>query len=206
MASIAPCDFYMIDQWPGPVNPNRSIAGEKWDSTKIECGNNCSIPTFTPGTKILGFNDATVSIKGSSQMNTGGYMMIYLQYICSTTALDLSASDIVIMSCTSDGGSGHMACSRDLTGSNIMVIEAPAAIACADITPSSYGWFWCDGVAPLNDCTTLDVTGVVTDGSVVGGQIIAVTSDTTRATFSIGEASDILYGNFPVAFALKDDT
>lgn len=202
MASIAPSDMYLKDMWPGPYNPHMSIPTDGWDSTKIGAGNNNSIARFVPGTKIIGMNEVTISRGRSATMQTGGYTMIYTKYVCYTDAQDLSATDIVVMGCGSAKGTGVMSCSRDMSAGNGIVTGGPAAIACADCTPDSYVWAWCGGQAPLNDCTALDVTGIVTDGSVEGGEAFVLSVGASHATFSAVDSSN----NWPIGLALRDDT
>lgn len=209
MASIAPEDIYLKDAWPGPFNPNRSMPGDKWDSTKIETGNNCSTPSFVPGTKIMGFTDATVSKGGAKLMRTGGYGMIYVKYICPSSALDLTAADVVIYCCGSAESYGTMGCTRDITGGNT-VRTGPGGIACADCTPNSHVWLWIDGFAPFNDCTTLDVTGLAASGCLAEGDGISIGSgalDGSRAVLRPYEQTAVsAVTMIPLGMAYTDDT
>lgn len=209
MASIAPEDIYLIDQWPGPYNPNRSKPGEKWDSTKIEVGNNCATPSYPPGTKIMGFTDKTVSTGGAKLMRTGGYGMIYVKYVCSTTAIDISASEVVIYSCGSASSFGTMACTREMTGGNTVRTGA-CGIACADCTPNAHLWLWCDGFAPFNDCTTLDVTGLVASGCIGAGDGISLGSGALDSSYALlrpyEQTAVSAVTMFPVGMAYTDDT
>jgi len=203
MAAIGAEEFYLIDRWPGAINANLSDPTAGFDSTTY---NQVTTAYFKAGTKIQGYNDTTTTTGGSRSANRGYYTIIYAKYVCATTALDITAGDIVTISCGSAGAHGDLAVTRDLSASNGNCLGGPAAIACADLTPSSYGFFWCDGVCPQEDVTGLDISAYVTDGCVAGGFPMALDFDSSHATFRQYDVTVLSsHATMPVGFALKDD-
>lgn len=168
MAAIGAEEFYLIDIWPGTINPNLSEPTCGFDSTTIS---NVATAAYLPGTKIQGCNDLTKSTGGLRSMNQGYYTMMYAKYHCSTTAADITAADFVTISCLSSDVHGPLAVTRETTAGSSF---GPVAVCILDMTPDSFGWFWCGGYCPQEDVTVLDVSVYVTDGSVVGGFPLAL--------------------------------
>ena len=170
MAAISAEDFMLYDTVPGPVNPNMSRPVNGFDSTH-SC--NVTTPTYDPGTKIMVYQDVSTTTKGARSANFGWYTCVYGKYVCSTNAVDVTAADLCTISCGSDGHLGAIAFTREITGSNIL-IRPPMVVACADMTPNSYGWFWCEGICPQEDITGLEASAYPTDGSVGIGDLLVV--------------------------------
>ena len=151
----------------------------------------------------------TISKGGGKLMRTGGYGMIYLKYVCATTARDLTASDVVVYSCGSASSFGTMACTREVTGGNI-VRTGPGGVACADCTPNAHVWVWCDGFAPFNDCTTLDVTGLAASGCINTGDGISIGSGAIDSSFALfrpyEQTAVSAVTMIPLGMAYTDDT
>lgn len=201
MSSIAPEDIYMIDQWPGAVNPNLGIPTGGFDNTTTG-GSNATTALYPPATKIMAWNDTTISTKGTTTTLKGYYTMIYLQYLDYTSGKDVTASDVVGIACSSAKAKGILACTRDISGGADITQDSPLAIAIKDVCESEYAWYWCDGVAPLEDCTGLDVTGVVTGGGVECGMAMGLATGLTVVGFTLCGPS----GYLPCAYAMADDT
>jgi hypothetical protein len=182
MASLGAEEFYLIDHWPGAIHPYLSDPTAGFDSTTY---NQVTTAAYKPGTKILGYNDTTTTTGGSRSANRGYYTVLYAKYLCATTAIDITAGDIVTISCGSAGAYGDLAVTRDMSASNGAGACMPAAIACADLTPTSYGFFWCGGICPQEDVTGLDMSAYVTDGSVTQGTMLVLSTGASHATFSI---------------------
>ena len=168
MAAIGAEEFYIIDIWPGAPDANLSEPTVGFDSTTIS---NVATAVYTPGSKIMGYNELTVSADGARSMNQGTYTMMYAKYHCSTTLADITACDLLTISCLSGDVHGPLAVTRETTAGSSF---GPLAVCILDMTPDSFGWFWCGGQCPQNDVTSLDTSIYVTDGSVVGGFPIAL--------------------------------
>jgi len=104
--------------------------------------------------------------------------------------------------CASDGAR-PFAVTRDMSAANGAAQNAPCAIACADITPNAYGWYWCVGVCPQTDVTALDQSTFVTDGSVAQGEALWLTTGASHATLSGTDVavSELIVGRAYVADA-----
>lgn len=198
MAAIGAEEFILYDTMPGLVNPNMSIPTNGFDSTH---SNNVTTAVYVPGTKIMGYQEVSTTAKGARTANIGSYACVYAKYICATTAMDVSAGDIMTQYCGSDGAR-PFAVTRDMSGSNGAFQNAPCAIACADITPNAYGWYWCAGVCPQTDVTALDQSTFVTDGSVAGGEALWLTPGEDHATLS---GTDIAVSELIVGRAYVSD-
>ncbi|MHC4464782.1 MAG: hypothetical protein ACYS6W_08675 [Planctomycetota bacterium] len=198
MASLGAEEFILYDTMPGPVNPNMSKPVNGFDSTH---SNNVSTAVYRPGTKIMSFQDVTVTTAGSRTANIGGYTCVYAKYVCGTTAIDVTAGEIMTQY---DGSAGVIpfAVTRDLSGSNGAGQNSPCAIACADITPNAFGWYWCEGVCPQEDVTALDQSTFVTDGSVAQGEALWITTGASHATLS---GTDVAVSELIVGRAYRTD-
>ena len=183
MAGLAAEEFILYDTVPGRVNPNVGMPTNGFDSTD---NSNVATATWDTGTKVLGYQDVTVTTAGARQCNRGGYTMVYGQFLCSTTAADCSAGEFLTLGCGSTGFHGQLSFTKELTAANGAIITAPLVVAAADMTPSSYGFFWCEGVCPQEDVTGLDQSTTYTsDGSVVSGRVLVVPTGSSVATISI---------------------
>ena len=200
MATFGAEEFVLYDTFPGAVNPNMSEPVNGFDSTH---SNNVSTAVFDVGTKIMNYNDVSTTTKGARTANKGPYTCIYAKYVCSTTASDITAGEQVTQFCMSDGVR-PFAMTKELTAANGAMIMPPLAVACADMTPNSHGWFWCGGVCPQEDITALDTSAwPVTDGSIAGGQVIVVSTGFSLATMSVDVSDN---GTLAVGFAYVADT
>jgi len=200
MAGLAAEEFILYDTVPGVANPNISIPTDGFDATTHS---GVATAAWDTGTKILGYQDVTITTNGARQCNRGGYTMVYGQYLCSTTAADASAGEQMTLGCGSTGFHGQLSFTKELTAANGAIIHAPCVFAAADMTPSSYGFFWCEGVCPQEDVTGLDQSSTyVTDGSVAGGQVLVVPTASSIATLSIDVSDN---GTLAVGFAYVAD-
>lgn len=192
MGAISAEDFILYDTMPGPVDPNMSEPVGGFDGTH-SCG---TTAVYRPGTKVMRYNDTTTTTAGSRSANLGWYTCIYAQYVCATTEIDVTAGEIMTLSCASAGAHGPLALTRDLSASNGAVLQGPCAIACADITPDGFGWYWCAGVCPQEDVTGLDMSAFVTDGSIVSGNALMLTTGASYATLSgtVEDTASLLIG------------
>lgn len=207
MGSIGCEDFYLIDQWPGEVMWNKPAPTGGFDSTAA--GNRSTTAVHVPGTKMIGYQDATVGAGGSNVANRGYYRMLYAQYLDYTSADDISASAVVILACSSAKARGGVAFTKDVSGGNEFSETGPAGVTCTSIGASQYGWIWVGGICPNYDLTQLDVTGFLTDGNVVAG--CAMTSinshvDGTEGALFSGPADDGTYTLLVCGYAMVDDT
>ena len=162
MAAIGAEEFYIHDLWPGAINANLSEPTIGFDSTTIS---NVATAVYLAGTKIQGCNEVTVSADGARSMNQGYYTMMYAKYHCSTTLADITACDLLTISCLSSHVHGPLAVTREVTSGGGF---GPLAVCILDMTPDSFGWFWCGGYCPQNDVTSLDTSIYVTAGCVGG--------------------------------------
>jgi hypothetical protein len=198
MAGLGAEEFILYDTMPGPVNPNMSKPVNGFDSTH-SCG---TIAVYVPGTKIMSYQEVTTTSAGSRSANLGSYTCIYAQYVCATTEIDVTAGEIMTYSCGSSGAHGPLALTRDMSASNGAPAAGPCAIACVDVTPDGFGWYWCAGVCPQSDVTALDQSTFVTDGSVSQGSPLILTTGASHATLSCDISDN---GTLCVGWALRAD-
>lgn len=198
MASLGAEEFILYDTMPGLVNPNMSKPVNGFDSTH---SNNTTTAVYVPGTKIMSYQEVSVTAKGARTANIGSYACVYAKYVCGTTAIDVTAGEIMTQYDASDGAR-PFAVTRDVSGSNGAGQNSPCAIACADITPNAFGWYWCVGVCPQTDVTALDQSTFVTDGSVSQGEALWITTGASHATLS---GTDVAVSELIVGRAYASD-
>lgn len=156
--------------WPGPVNPNRSIPTDGWDNTIDNFTTTSSgQSTETPiGTKI--------SVYSNNPVNPGYYTMQYLMFH-DYSAQDINDTDFSkgLAFCSHCDMSDAEKYTEDASAVPYYVVGKcwtavssditkgqPMAIPCATLASDgsdvfvtgfgdAYGWFWIDGVCPLND-------------------------------------------------------
>jgi len=198
MAALGAEEFFLFDTMPGLINPNMSKPVNGFDSTH---SNNTTTAVYVPGTKIMSYQEVSTTVAGARTANIGSYACIYAKYVCSTTAQDVSAGDIMVQYCGS-AGVRPFAVTREVTASNGKQQNASCAIACADITPNAFGWYWCAGVCPQTDVTALDQSTFVTDTSVAAGEAMWITVGASHATLS---GTDVAVSELIIGKAYADD-
>jgi hypothetical protein len=207
MGSLGCEDFYLIDLWPGYPRTDGPTPTNGFDST--QAGNRSSTPLYPPGTKFQCYQDSSVGAGGSNVANKGFYTMMYGQYLDYTSGDDISAGAVVIAACGSAKIHCAAAFTKDVSGGQDFTICGPVAITCTSLGKSEYGWVWVDGVCPNADLTELDVTGILTDGGVVGGGPLTsvVAHETTEgALLSWPGNADGTQTLMICGFAFTDDT
>jgi len=173
MTTVRLCDFNLIDSWPGPVNPNRSIPTDGWDNTvdnMITTGTS-ETPPVPVGTKVMAY---------SNNANAPGwYTCIFLMFHSYEDGVDvITKTDYSLKGawCAHADGSTAEKYTEDVSGIPYYVVSRCYTAAGNDMTDmglgiclpcatldsdgtgvfvagygDGYGWFWCGGVPPLND-------------------------------------------------------
>lgn len=206
MGSLQHEDFYLLDLWPGAPTPTAPMPPNSFDST--QAGNHAASgsPTYPVGTKIQGFQDATVGAGGSNTANKGYYTMMYLQFH-DLTGGDCSAGAVVTLADGSTQNVGELGCARDCSSGSDVSAGGPAGVTCVSIADTEYGWVWVGGIMPNYDVTSYDdLTGVLTDGNVVNGAALVITTDASQATLGAAAGADVTTAHAICGFAFNDDT
>jgi len=201
MVAVSTRDLVLQDKWPGTPNHNLGIPKGGFDATKWT---DSSTEQFPVGTKIQVYQDFSGV--------TGYYTMMYSRYYCQSvnngTPIGVEKADLSLLGmavfghmCSStclsaDGTSNAFTVSNLATlgaGIHDATVTGQMGIACGtlsyrDVTTDGdnhggYGFFWIDGVCPM-DCTML--SGVAhagvdmsTGGNVAAGEPIYPQADTS---------------------------
>jgi len=156
--------------WPGPVNPNRSIPTDGWDNTTDNLTTTTAneSPPVPVGTKVMAYSN--------NPENPGFYTMQYLMYHDYSTQ-DINATDFSLGKalCSHCDISDAEKYASDTSAVPYYVVSKcytavssdctkgqPICVPCATLASDgsgaqvagygdAYGWFWVDGVCPLND-------------------------------------------------------
>ena len=187
MTTVNLCNLYLVDSWPGPVNPNRSVPTDGWDNTVDNITTTVAgeTPPVPVGTKVMAYSDNTHA--------KGYYTMMYLMYHSyeAAAAAHINPTDFSLKGawCAHYDGSDaekyttgfsavpyyvvskcYTAVSADMT-----TLGLPIALPCATIEGDgtavfvtgygdAYGWFWVGGVPPLDDVSYFRGAGDDTRG------------------------------------------
>lgn len=168
MVAINTKKLVLKDTWPGTPNPNLGIPTGGFDATTWT---DSSTEEYKIGTKIQVYQD----FSGISGM----YTMIYLRYYCMSTLWAVEKADLSdVGHCVFQQHCNSTCLSGDGTSAIFTVTNAGTidtgytcgtkgggvAIACGTLSDrdtttdgantGGYGWFWIDGVCPM-DCTML---------------------------------------------------
>lgn len=156
--------------WPGPVNPNRSIPTDGWDNTidNITTTVASEAPPVPIGTKIMAHSNNPEA--------PGYYVMQYLMFHDYSSA-PISATDYSLKGawCSHYDGSDAEKYATDTSAVPWYVVSKcytavssditkgqPMCLPCATLDSDgsavqvtgygdTYGWFWVEGVCPLDD-------------------------------------------------------
>ena len=176
MAAIDSEKFYLLDQFPGTVNPGFEGDNAYDGFDGLYC--NVAAAKYPLGTKIQRvIVDPATGVKGSA-------IFMYAQ----------AAGTIALAALCGIDGNAPYVLSTD--GSNCA--KGPVAVACKAMTANYYGWFWVGGVCPEVLVSGLGTT-YLTDGNVVKGAV-SIINATDVIQLGAGVA-----GSVDVGIALSAD-
>jgi len=212
MVAISLRDLVLEDRWPGSPNFNLGKPKGGFDATKWT---DASTEAYPIGTKIQVYQDFSGV--------TGPYTMMYSRYYCLSinngSAIGVEKADMSLLgmavfqhfcnsTCLSADGTANA-----FTMTNSATVDTGVAdgtttgqigIACGtlsyrDVTtdgnnPGGYGWFWIEGVCPMDITMLSGVANAGIDMSTVGGVAaglpIGPEADTSVLFFDGGEITD----------------
>jgi len=209
MAQVRLTSIQLIDNFPGPVNPSLGKPANGWDNTR-DCFKsddlNTDSPSYPLGTKIMAYNDGSIS--------PGWYTMMYGVFH-DYSSLDISGdfSHGNIWCCHADGskvamyntetsaspyyvlGRCYTSASADYTRGFPVAVPCWTATADSSVVLSAspyeatrgeaFGWFWVGGVCPVEDVTLFQGKA----GSLYGADI-TVAATLERGPFVIDPTTD----------------
>ena len=151
------------DRWPGRAT---ILATPPTDGFTGADHHNVAAAKYPVGTKIQVY-DTT---------NKGYATFIYLQYIAGTAAsgIALAARSFVCPQLAANATAGNNALPtffKVTDDASEALIQGPVAVALSAMTTLYYGWFWCDGVCPVDFVPALLTSTYVTDGNVIAGAL-----------------------------------
>ncbi len=212
MVAVSLRDLVLEDRWPGSPNFNLGKPKGGFDATKWT---DSSTEQYPIGTKIQVYQDFSGV--------TGPYTMMYSRYYCLSinngSAIGVEKADMSLLgmavfqhfcnsTCLSADGTANA-----FTVTNSATVDTGVAdgtttgqigIACGtlsyrDVTtdgnnPGGYGWFWIEGVCPMDITMLSGVANAGIDMSTVGGVAaglpIGPEADTSVLFFDGGEITD----------------